>query len=52
MRVFGCAAWAHVPEERRNKLNNRAICVVYVGIAHDTKAHKLFDPLTKLTLVT
>ncbi|KAF6767306.1 Zinc finger, CCHC-type, partial [Kalmanozyma brasiliensis GHG001] len=52
LRVFGCAAWVHIPEERRDKLGERAIRAAYLGIAADTKGHKLIDPLTGTILVS
>ncbi|GAK66588.1 uncharacterized protein PAN0_013c4811 [Moesziomyces antarcticus] len=44
LRTFGCSAFAHVPAERRGKLDNRAVPCVYLGVSPGTKAFKLYDP--------
>ncbi|KAF8378940.1 hypothetical protein HHK36_028365 [Tetracentron sinense] len=43
LRVFGCIAYAHVPKQRRTKLDDRSEHVL-IGYDSRTKAYKLYDP--------
>ncbi|BES98092.1 Hydra magnipapillata [Nesidiocoris tenuis] len=44
LRVFGCPAFAHVPKERRRKLDPKAESLIFVGYSDCSKAYRLFDP--------
>ena len=44
---FGCIAYAHIPDEKRKKLVDKAEKCVFVGVSETSKAYKLFNPLTK-----
>lgn len=46
-RIFGCIAYAHVPDEKRKKLDDKGEKCVFLGIREVSKAYKLFNPLTK-----
>jgi hypothetical protein len=46
-RIFGCIAYAHVPDEKRKKLDDKGEKCVFLGISECSKAYKLFNPLTK-----
>ena len=43
MRVFGCAAYAHVPEVDRTKFDPKAIKMRFVGYCLTRKAYRLYD---------
>jgi hypothetical protein len=45
LKVFGCVAYAHVPDELRKKLDNKGHKCIFVGYSEDTKAYKLYDLL-------
>lgn len=47
MRVFGCVAYAKVPDERRTKLDAKAIKCVFLGYCEGTKAYRLICMATK-----
>ncbi|CAI7835658.1 unnamed protein product [Closterium sp. NIES-53] len=52
LRVFGCMCMALVPKHfRHNKLGAKAIWVVHLGMAQNSKAWLLWDPFTKKFLV-
>ncbi|KAM7489607.1 hypothetical protein LguiB_027091 [Lonicera macranthoides] len=46
-RIFGCVAYAHVPDEKRRKLDDKGEKCVFLGVIEASKAYKLFNPLTK-----
>ena len=43
MRVFGCVAYAHVPEIERRKLDKKAVKLRFVGYANNAKGYRLWD---------
>ena len=47
LRVFGCIAFAHIPEHMRKKLEEISRKCVFVGYPEGTKGYKLFDLSTK-----
>jgi len=44
LRPFGAHAYLHIPEKQRNKLQNVAKPVRYLGPARDTRQHHLWVP--------
>ncbi|TXG51514.1 hypothetical protein EZV62_024038 [Acer yangbiense] len=46
-RIFGCIAYAHFPDEKRKKLDDKGKKCVFLGVSEASKAYKLFNPLTK-----
>ena len=46
-RVFGCNAYAHVPDEKRTKLDPKSIKCIFLGYYKGTKCYRLFNPKTK-----
>ncbi len=47
LRVFGCKAFAHVPDEKRNKLESKSMPCVFLGYYEGTKAYCLMCVKTK-----
>jgi hypothetical protein len=39
MRIFGCIAYAHVPKEKRRKLDDKSIKCIFIG--YSTRNKKL-----------
>ena len=52
MRVFGCVAYAHVPDQLRRKLDSKGEKCVFVGYCDESKAYKLYNPSTKKLIVS
>ena len=52
LKVFGCVAYAHVPDEQRKKLDNKGHKCIFVGYSKDTKAYKLYDPVARKVIVS
>ena len=46
-RVFGSAAWAFIPNEKRNAMEKKSQPLFFVGYYEDMKAYRLFDHVTK-----
>src|SRR4051812_25056485 len=44
LRSFGCKAYAHVPIQRRNKLDSKTVECILVGYSSESKAYRLYDP--------
>ena len=44
LRVFGCNVYVHVPDQKRRKLDAKAIKGVFVGYPSGTKGYKIFVP--------
>ncbi|PNX97760.1 cysteine-rich receptor-like protein kinase 25-like protein, partial [Trifolium pratense] len=49
-RVFGCIAYAHVPENQRSKLDNRSTKCVHLGLSEESKAYKLYNHENKIII--
>jgi hypothetical protein len=47
LRVFGCKAFAHVPNEKRTKLKSKSMPYVFLGYCEGTKAYHLMCVETK-----
>lgn len=50
-RMFGCIAYAHVPDEKRKKLDDKGEKCVSLGVSTQSKAYKLYKPNTKKSLL-
>lgn len=46
LRVFGCEAYAHVPDKKRLKLDPKSKRYIFVGYCENSKTYRLFDPVT------
>jgi hypothetical protein len=47
LRVFGCLAFMHIPDEKRKKWDLKAIRGIFVGYSLTTKQYRVYDPVTK-----
>ena len=47
MKVFGCMAYAHVPDAPRQKLDSKAIKLQFVGYSVQSKGYRLLDEKTQ-----
>ncbi len=47
LRVFGCKTFAHVPDEKRTKLESKSMPCVFLGYYEGTKAYRLMCVETK-----
>ena len=51
-RIFGCITYAHIPNKKRKKLEDKSLKCVFLGVSETSKAYKLYDPLTKKVVVS
>jgi hypothetical protein len=52
LRIFGCVAYAQVPEAKRRKLDDRGEKCIFIGYSEESKAYKLYNPLTNKVVVS
>ena len=46
-RVFGSISHVHIPEQKRIKLDDRSRKCILLGVSDESKAYRLYDPITK-----
>ena len=51
-RVFGCLSNVHVPDSKRIKLDDKSMKCILLGISEESKAYRLFDPVSKKIMVS
>ncbi|KAJ8631555.1 hypothetical protein MRB53_024878 [Persea americana] len=51
-RVFGCVAHVHVPDSQRKKLDNKSFKCVLLGVSEESKAYRLYDPISKKIVIS
>jgi len=51
-KVFGCVAHAHIPDQRRIKLDDKSRKCVFLGVSDESKAWRLYDPVTKTVIIS
>jgi len=52
LKVFGSVAYAHIPDRRRTKLEDKRKRYIFIGYDEKTKGYKLFDPISKKVMVS
>ncbi|MCO5615015.1 hypothetical protein L7F22_069303 [Adiantum nelumboides] len=52
LRVFGCLAFTHVPDEKRKKLDDKSRKCIFLGYSDVSKAYKLYDPIKKESFIS
>ena len=45
LRPFGCKAYAHIPIQKRRKLDSKTIEGIFVGYCGHSKAYRVYDPV-------
>ncbi|CAM6094110.1 unnamed protein product [Calypogeia fissa] len=52
LRVFGCEAFAQVPNEKRTELDAKVTKCVFLGYQKGVKGYRLWDPVTQKLVVS
>lgn len=52
MRVFGCVAYAHIPDQLRRKLDSKGEKCIFIGYSEESKAYRLYIPSTKKVFIS
>ena len=50
--VWGCLAYAHVPDALRHKLEPKAVRCVFIGVSEHSKAWRLYDRTKRRVIVS
>ncbi|GKU89839.1 hypothetical protein SLEP1_g3924 [Rubroshorea leprosula] len=51
-RIFGCIAYAHVPDQKMSKLDDKGEKCIFLGVSDQSKAYRLYSPLTKKVIIS
>ena len=51
-KVFRSVAYAHVPDQRRTKLEDKIQKYILIGYDEKMKGYRLFDPINKKVIVS
>jgi hypothetical protein len=52
LRVFGCVAYAHIPECQRSKLDKKAGKFRFVGYSHNSNGYRLIKENTTKVVIS
>ena len=44
LKIFGSIAYAHVPCEKRHKLDDKSLKCIFVRYSEETKGYRLYNP--------
>jgi hypothetical protein len=47
LKVLGCIAYVHVPDEKRSKLNLKTKKCIFIGYSLEQKGYRCFNPSTQ-----
>lgn len=47
LKVCESVAYAHIPDQRRTKLDDKSMKLLFIGYDEKSKAYKLYDPINK-----
>lgn len=45
--MFGCISHVHIPDSKRTKLDDKSVRCVLLGVSEDSKAYRLYDPVSQ-----
>lgn len=51
LRVFGCEPLVHMPMQKLQKLDNRAIKGIFIGYCTDAKTYRIYIPKHEKVLI-
>jgi hypothetical protein len=51
-KIFGCTVYVHIPDNKRTKLDDKSLKCVFLGVSGESKAYRLFDPLSKTIIIS
>lgn len=52
VRVFGCTAYSHIPDQLRKNLNDKTKKCIFVGYILETKGYKLYNTKTQKLIIS
>lgn len=51
-RIFGFVTYAHIPDEKKRKLDDKGEKCVFLSVSDQSKAYKLYNPITKKIVIS
>ena len=51
LKVFGCIAYAHIPKENREKIDEKREKCIFIRYSHETKGYRLYKPESKELII-
>ena len=51
-RVFVCISHVHIPYRKRTKLDDKSVRCVLLGVSGESKAYRLYDPISHKIIVS
>lgn len=51
-RVFGCIGHVHIPDNKRQKLDDKSFRCVLLGLSEESKAYRLYNPVSKKVIIS
>ncbi|CAL8169495.1 unnamed protein product [Prunus armeniaca] len=51
-RIFGCIRYAHIPDKKISKLDDKGVKCVFIGVNEESKAYKLYGPITHKVIIS
>ena len=51
-KIFGCVTYAHIPDKKRKKLDDKGEKCIFLGVSEQSKAYKLYNPITKKIVIS
>lgn len=51
-KVFGCIGHVHIPDIKRQKLDDKSLQFVFLGLSEGSKAYRMYDPVSKKVIVS
>ncbi|GKV32824.1 hypothetical protein SLEP1_g41395 [Rubroshorea leprosula] len=51
-KIFGCIAYAHVPNQKRSKFGDKGGRCIFLGVSDQSKAYRLYNPITKKVIIS
>ncbi len=51
-RVFGSPGFVHIPDEKRRKLDEKAVKCILVGYCETSKAYRMWNPTTRKLIIS
>ncbi|CAA7062104.1 unnamed protein product [Microthlaspi erraticum] len=51
-KVWGSIAHAHIPDEKRSKLDDKSTACILLGFSEESKGYRLYNPKTKKIIVS
>lgn len=52
LRVIGCIAFCHILQEKRTKLDYKAIPTIFLGYDENSKAYRCWNPLSRKIVIS